>query len=189
MHFILGSFIALSIAATTTIAADENGVSSQDYISTMCSLSGHWQGEFQRFNQDGVYSTWEAELDYACLPDNSVFSESRSLIKAEPPNSYSHKVLFPKGSTSEMHVSYFRRGKAEVYFFNAVNLDYRDDRHWTLIREASKKVVLSNPDALISRYTHARNGDELVISREVKDDHSSTEWRLSSKITLTAQER
>ena len=154
----------------------------------MCSLSGHWQGEFERFNQGGVYSTWGAELDYACLPDNSVFSESRSLIRAESPNLNSHKVLFPNGSGSEMHVSYFRRGRAEVYFFNSVNLDYRDDRNWTLVREASQKVDLSNTDAPVSRYTHARNGDELVILREVKDDHSSSEWRLSSRITLAAIE-
>ena len=189
MHVISESLVALGLAAMVTIAADENGVSSQNYISTMCSLAGHWEGEFQRFNQDGVYSTWGAELDYACLPDNTVFSESRSLIKDEGQNSYSHKVLFPKGARSEMQISYFRRGRAETYFFNSVNLDYRDDSHWTLVREASQKVALSNPDAPVSRYTHARNGDELVISREVKDDHSSTDWRLSSRITLTAQER
>ena len=179
--------IALAISATSTNATDDVRVSSQHYISTICTLDGHWEGKFQRFDHDGVYSTWGAELNYACLPDNSIFFEWRSLIKSEGQNSYSHKVLFPNNSKSEIHLSYFRRGRAETYFFNAVNLDYRDESHWTLVREASQKVALSNPDAPVSRYTHARNGNELTISREVKNEHSSSEWRLSSRITLSAK--
>lgn len=157
------------------------------YVAVMCDLAGKWTGRFDRYNENGIYSTFSMDIVFQCSPDNKLNMESRTFLQSDGSRSHTLAVIFPTGQPDEMQMSYFGGGVEGVYYFNAVRHEIDDDEHWTVAREAAQRTHESAPTPPVSRYTHIRKGDELIMIRDVKPDHASPEWTLSSKLILHLQ--
>jgi len=176
----------LMMGAAPSAQADTEGAA-HTYVAVMCDLAGNWTGRFDRYNESGIYRTYSMDVVFQCFPNNELIMETRTFLQADGSRDHTLAVIFPAGQPGEMQMSYFGGGVEGIYYFNAVRHEIDDDKHWTVAREASQRTHESARMPPVSRYTHIRNGGELIMIRDVKPDHASPEWTLSSKLILHHQ--
>lgn len=187
LNRLLAALLTSVMMSTPLSAQADHEDTAHVYVAVMCDLTGNWTGRFDRYNESGIYSTTSVNVEFQCFPDNELIMETRTFFPKDDAASHTLAVIFPAGKADEMQMSYFGGGLEGVYFFNAARLEYDDDEHWTVAREASQKVHESDRNPPVSRYTHILNGSELTMIREVKPDHASPDWSLSSKLVLHQQ--
>lgn len=183
----LAALLAGLMMGTAPSARAEIPNTAKTYVAVMCGLAGNWIGRFDRYNESGIYSTFSMDIEFQCFPDNELIMETRTYLQEDGSRSHTLAVIFPTGQAEEMQMSYFGSGIEGIYYFNAARLEIDDDEHWTMARDASQKTHESARKPPVSRYTHVRNGSKLTMIREVKPDHASPDWSLSSKLILDLQ--
>lgn len=193
-RFCLHSALLLSVGSVS-LAANEMDASqvidAREYIATFCTLEGNWAGEMEQYRDGAVFRSSDFEAWFACQPGKEVLIESNTFFQDPGSTFPTLKVIFPvdleTGSTATMQLSYFFGGMERVYSFDATELDFVDDENWTVTR---RLVDVLNPAAEappVSRYIHIREGDTLIMIRQVKPDQSTPDWSLSSQLTLRLQ--
>tara|TARA_R110002033_G_scaffold44960_6_gene88164 strand:+ start:3349 stop:3915 length:567 start_codon:yes stop_codon:yes gene_type:complete len=178
--------IGLAMTVTPVFAAD-SGTPARDYIDAMCTLTGNWTGQFEQYNETGLFRTSRFDAGFQCQPERDVLMETNVFFQDDGTGFSTLKVIFPTNQPSEMQMSYFYGGMEKAYFFKSVSLDYVDSEHWTAARESAGTLQEPDPNHQESRYTHIRNGKELTMIREVKADKTSKEWALSAKLIMEWQ--
>jgi len=178
--------IGLAMTVTQVFAADSE-TSARDYIDAMCTLTGNWTGQFEQYNETGLFRTSRFDAGFQCQPDKDVLMETNVFFQDEGTVFSTLKVIFPTQQPSEMQMSYFYGGMEKVYFFQSRRLEYDDAEHWTAARQSAGKAHETDKNPPVSRYTHIRNGSELTMIREVKPDNRSNEWALSAKLIMQRQ--
>jgi len=185
-RLLAGCLTVLMMGAAQSAQAETEDAA-QTYVAAMCDLDGNWTGRFDLYNESGIYSTFSMDIVFQCSPDNKLSMETRTFLQSDGSRSHTLAVIFPTGKPGEMQMSYFGGGVEGVYYFNAIRHEIDDHEHWTVAREAAQRTHESAPTPPVSRYTHIRNGNELIMIRDVKPDHMSPEWTLSSKLILHLQ--
>lgn len=183
----LAATLAGLLLAAAPATAQDTAISPRDYLARMCTLTGHWKGVFRQYNKTGVYRTVPFEAGYSCQPGNDVYIETNSFFWEDGTLHPTLKVIFPQDKDTTMHMSYFLNGAEGIYYFKAAILDVTDDTHWTAARSAIDKAHETAPNPPVSRYTHIRNGNQLRMIRDVKPDHATQSWTISSELILQLQ--
>lgn len=178
--------IGLILGAAPASAADGTA-KARDYIAAMCTLNGNWTGQFEQYNESGLFRTSRLDAGFQCQPGNDVLMETNTFFQEDGGLFPTLKVIFPTEQETRMQMSYFYGGIEKVYFFKAASLEYEDDEHWKSARESTERIHESDKKPPVSRYTHIRSGRELTMIREVKPDHASNDWSLSAKLVLQLQ--
>ena len=181
------SLACLLLATAPTVATAETEITERDYLARMCTLSGKWKGVFRQYNKTGLYRTVPFDAGYQCQPGNQVYVETNTFFWEDGTIHPTLKVIFPLGDDAGMHMSYFLNGAEGIYYFKPAILNITDETHWTAARTATEKTHETAPNPPVSRYTHIRNGNELRMVRDIKPDHASKTWTMSSELILTRQ--
>ena len=185
---LLKTILSLGLALSVTpVFAANSGTPARDYIDAMCTLTGNWTGQFQQYNETGLFRTSRFDAGFQCQPGKDVLMETNVFFQDDGTGFSTLKVIFPTKQPKEMQMSYFYGGMEKAYFFQSARLEYDDAEHWTAARQSAHKNHETDKNPPVSRYTHIRNGNELTMIREVKPDNSSNEWALSAKLTMKWQ--
>lgn len=178
--------IGLILGAAPASAAD-GAATAREYIAAMCTLNGNWTGQFEQYNESGLFRTSRLDAGFQCQPGDDVLMETNIFFQDDGTSFPTLKVIFPAEQETRMQMSYFYGGVEKTYFFKAASLEFEDDEHWQSARESTKRIHESDKKPPVSRYTHIRSGGELTMIREVKPDHGSNDWSLSAKLVLQLQ--
>lgn len=181
---------AMPVAAEAhegTVGSVDETVTARAYTAAMCTLTGDWTGQFEQYNETGLYRTSQFDAGFRCQPGDDVLMETNLFYQDDGSVLPTLKVIFPTEQPAEMQMSYFYGGIERVYFFKAATLDYTDDEHWTSARESTETTHESDENPPVSRYIHIRSGDQVTMIREVKPDRASKDWSLSAKLVLKLQ--
>ena len=145
----------------------------------------------EQFRDGAVFGSSNFEAWFACQPGEEVLIESNTFLQDPETTFPTLKVIFPvnleTGTAASMQMTYFFGGMEQAFSFDATALEFVDDENWTATRQSTDLLQSEDENRPLSRYTHIREGDTLVMIREVKPDHSAPQWSLSSRLSLRRQ--
>lgn len=119
MKRILGTLAASLLLASNAAAHEHETQDPSEYLAVLCAATGDWSGDFEQYNEDGLYRTSRLNAQFGCQPGEEVLWETNLFFGDDDSIMPTLKVIFPDIEAGAMHMSYFYGGIEKVYFFNA----------------------------------------------------------------------